>query len=63
MKTISKKEFYEDLERERRKLLIVVNFGIVAVVVAVVAFVLLLLVNGEKEPKKETKYVETLMIA
>ena len=62
MKTISKKEFYDDLERERRKSLIVVNFGIVAVVVAVVAFVLLLLVNGEKEPK-ETKYVEQIMIA
>ena len=61
MKTISKKEFYEDLERERRKSLIVVNFGIVAVVVAVVAVVLLLLAN-EKE-QKETKYVEQIMIA
>jgi hypothetical protein len=63
MKTFSKKEFYEDLERERRKSLIVVNFGIVAVVVAVVAFVLLLLANCEEEPKKETKYVEQIMIA
>lgn len=62
MKTISKKEFYEDLERERRKSLIVVNFGIVVVVAAVVAVVLLLLANGEKEPK-ETKYVEQIMIA
>ena len=62
MKTISKKEFYEDLERERRKSLIVVNFGIVAVVVAVVAFVLLLLVNGEEEPNK-IEYVEQIMIA
>jgi uncharacterized membrane protein len=61
MKTITEKEFYEDLERERRKSLIVVNFGIVAVVVAVVAVVLLLLAN-EKEPK-ETKYVEQIMIA
>ena len=59
---MSKKEFYEDLERERRKSLMVVNFGIVAVVVSVVAVVLLLLSNGEKEPK-ETKYVEQIMIA
>ena len=62
MKTITEKEFYEDLERERRKSLMVVNFGIVAVVVSVVAVVLLLLSNGEKEPK-ETKYVEQVMIA
>ena len=62
MKTITEKEFYEDLERERRKSLMVVNFGIVAVVVSVVAVVLLLLSNGEKEPK-ETKYVEQIMIA
>lgn len=62
MKTMSKKEFYEDLERERKGAVRIVAIGIIACVVLVVSFVLLLLANGEKEPK-ETKYVETLMIA
>ena len=62
MKTMSKKEFYEELERERKSAVRIVAIGVIACVVAVVAVVLLLLANGEKEPK-ETKYVEQIMIA
>ena len=62
MKTMTKKEFYDELERERKGAVRVLTIGIVACVVAVVAFVLLLLANGEKETK-ETKYVEQIMIA
>jgi hypothetical protein len=61
MKTMSKKEFYEELERERKGAIRVTVIGIVACIIAVVAVVLLLLAN-EKEPKK-IEYVETLMIA
>lgn len=60
MKTMTKKEFYEELERERKGSVRVVAFGAIVLIVTLVA-VLLLLAN-EKEPK-ETKYVETLMIA
>lgn len=63
MKTMSKKEFYDELERERKSAVRVMTIGVIACVVLIVSFVLLLLLaNGEKEPK-ETKYVETLMIA
>lgn len=62
MKTMSKKEFYKELERERQGAVRVLTIGVIACVVAVVAVVLLLLAN-EKEPKKETKYVEQIMIA
>lgn len=61
MKTMTKKEFYEELERERKGSVRVVAVGAIVLIVTLVA-VLLLLAN-EKEPKKETKYVETLMIA
>ena len=61
MKTMTKKEFYEELERERKGAVRVLTIGIIACVVLIVSFVLLLLAN-EKE-QKETKYVETLMIA
>ena len=60
MKTMTKQEFYEELERERKGSVRVVAVGAIVLIVALVA-VLLLLAN-EKEPK-ETKYVETLMIA
>lgn len=60
MKTITEKEFYEDLERERKGAVRIVAIGVIVLIVALVS-VLLLLAN-EKEPK-ETKYVETLMIA
>lgn len=56
MKTMSKKEFYEELERERKGAVRVLTIGVIACVVLVVSFVLLLLAN-EKE-QKETKYVE-----
>lgn len=62
MKTITKKEFEAELERERKSAVRVLAIGVIACVVLIVSFVLLLLANGEKEPK-ETKYVETLMIA
>ena len=62
MKTMSKKEFYEELERERKGAIRTMAIGIVACVVLIVSFVLLLLANSEKEPK-ETKYVEQIMIA
>lgn len=62
MKTISKKEFYDELERERKGAVRIVAIGVIACVVLVVSFVLLLLANGEKEPK-EKKYVEQIMIA
>lgn len=62
MKTISKKEFYDELERERKGAVRIVAIGVIACVVLIVSFVLLLLANGEKEPK-ETKYVEQIMIA
>ena len=60
MKTMTKQEFYEELERERKGSVRVVAVGAIVLIVALVA-VLLLLAN-EKEPK-ETNYVETLMIA
>lgn len=62
MKTISKKEFEAELERERKSAVRITAIGVIACVVLIVSFVLLLLANGEKE-QKETKYVETLMIA
>lgn len=62
MKTISKKEFYDELERERKSAVRITAIGVIACVVLIVSFVLLLLANGEKEPK-ETKYVEQIMIA
>lgn len=62
MKTITKKEFEAELERERKSAVRIMTIGVIACVVLIVSFVLLLLANGEKEPK-ETKYVETLMIA
>lgn len=62
MKTMTKKEFYDELERERKSAVRITAIGVIACVVLIVSFVLLLLANGEKEPK-ETKYVETLMIA
>lgn len=62
MKTISKKEFEAELERERKSAVRVMTIGVIACVVLIVSFVLLLLANGEKEPK-ETKYVEQIMIA
>lgn len=62
MKTMSKKEFYDELERERKGAIRTMAIGIVACVVLIVSFVLLLLANGEKE-QKEIEYVETLMIA
>lgn len=61
MKTMSKKEFYEELERERKGAVRIVAIGVIACVVLIVSFVLLLLAN-EKE-QKETKYVEQIMIA
>lgn len=61
MKTISKKEFYEELERERKGAVRVLTIGVISCVVLIVSFVLLLLAN-EKE-QKETKYVEQIMIA
>lgn len=61
MKTMSKKEFYEELERERKGAVRVLTIGVIACVVLIVSFVLLLLAN-EKE-QKETKYVEQIMIA
>ena len=61
MKTMTKQEFYEELERERKGSVRVVAVGAIVLIVALVA-VLLLLANGEKEPK-ETKYVEQVMIA
>lgn len=63
MKQITEKEFYDELERERKSAVRVVAIGVIACVVLVVAFVLLLLANGNEEPKKETKYVEPVMIA
>lgn len=62
METISKKEFYEDLERERKGAVRIVAIGVIACVVLIVSFVLLLLANCDKE-QKETKYVEQIMIA
>ena len=62
MKTISKKEFEAELERERKGAVRIVAIGVIACVVLIVSFVLLLLANGNEEPK-ETKYVETIMIA
>lgn len=62
MKTMTKKEFYEELERERKSAVRIMAIGVIACVVLIVSFVLLLLANGEKEPK-ETKYVEQIMIA
>ena len=62
MKTMNKKEFYEELERERKGAVRIMAIGIIACVVAVVAVVLLLLANGNEE-QKETKYVEQVMIA
>ena len=62
MKTMTKKEFYEELERERKGAVRIMAIGVIACVVLIVSFVLLLLANGEKEPK-ETKYVEQIMIA
>lgn len=62
MKTMTKKEFYDELERERKSAVRITAIGVIACVVLIVSFVLLLLANGEKE-SKETKYVETLMIA
>lgn len=62
MKTMSKKEFYEEIERERKSAVRVLTIGIIACVVLIVSFVLLLLANGNEEPKK-IEYVETLMIA
>lgn len=61
MKTMSKKEFYEELERERKGAIRTMAIGIVACIIAVVAVILLLLANGEE--KKETKYVEQVMVA
>lgn len=60
MKTMTKQEFYEELERERKGSVRVVAVGAIVLIVALVA-VLLLLANYE-EPK-ETKYVEQIMIA
>jgi len=62
MKTMSKKEFYDELERERKGAVRIVAIGIIACVVLVVSFVLLLLANCEEEPKK-IEYVEQIMIA
>lgn len=62
MNTMSKKEFYEELERERKGAVRIVAIGVIACVVLIVSFVLLLLANCDEEPK-ETKYVEQIMIA
>lgn len=61
MKTMTKKEFYDELERERKGSVRIMTIGVIACVVLIVSFVLLLLANGEKE-SKETKYVEQIMI-
>ena len=60
MKTMTKQEFYEELERERRGSVRVVAVGAIVLIVALVA-VLLLLSQGKQEQKRN--YVETLMIA
>ncbi len=52
-----------ELERERKGAVRIVAIGVLACVVLIVSFVLLLLANGEKKPKKETKYVERIMVA
>ena len=62
MRTMTKKEFEAELERERKGAVRIVAIGVIACVVLIVSFVLLLLANGNEEPK-ETKYVETIMIA
>lgn len=62
MKTMTKKEFYDELERERKSAVRITVIGVIACVILIVSFVLLLLANGEKE-QKETKYVEQIMIA
>lgn len=61
MKTITEKEFYEELERERKGAVRVMTIGVIACVVAIVAVVLLLLAQDKQEQKRN--YVETLMIA
>lgn len=60
MKTMTKKEFYEELERERRGGVRVVAIGAIVFIVALVA-VLLLLAQGKQEQKRN--YVEQIMIA
>lgn len=60
MKTMTKQEFYEELERERKGSVRVVAVGAIVLIVALVA-VLLLLSQGKQEQKRN--YVETLMIA
>ena len=62
MKTMTKKEFYEELERERKGAVRIIAIGIIACVVLIVSFVLLLLANCEEEPNK-IEYVEQIMIA
>ena len=56
---MTKKEFYEQMERERKGAIRTMAIGIVACIV--VAVILLLLANSDE--KKETKYVEQVMIA
>ena len=60
MKTMTKKEFYDELERERRGSVRIVAVGAIVFIVALVA-VLVLLSQGKQEQKRN--YVETLMIA
>lgn len=63
MKTMTKKEFYEDLERERKGAVRIMAIGVIACVVLIVSFVLLLLANGKEEKKNDLMYVEQIMIA
>jgi hypothetical protein len=62
MKTMTKKDFYEELERERKSAVRIITIGIIACVVLIVSFVLLLLENCEEEPNK-IEYVEQIIIA